>query len=288
MHKELRRGVTVLAATVAALVVPATTVSAFGPPLYKSTVSLSAVGNLPSVGGEAYSFAEFGNEVNLTGTKLGSVVVTMSTWGCQTGHWFSHDCGSLPGSSFSESITFNIYNPPNFGSAVPGSLIATRTGTFTIPYRPSANFTHCNGSNAGKWWDKKIATCLNGKALNITFSFGITLPTTDVVFGIAYNTTHYGYSPIGESAPCFTSSGGCGYDSLNIALSQDPTNVTAGSDRYPGTVYQNGAFASDYCDTGAAGTNLFRLDSPSATCWGVNSPFTNPPFYIPAVMFMHS
>jgi hypothetical protein len=46
----------------------------------------------------------------------------------------------------------------------------------------------------------------------------MTLHSTDVVFRIAYNTTHFGYAPIGESASCYGTSGGCGFDSLNVAL----------------------------------------------------------------------
>jgi hypothetical protein len=293
MRKALIRGAIGLS-TVAALIIPATVVVASGPPLYNSTLSLSSVGNLPSVGAEAYSFNEFGNEVNLTGVKLGKVTVMMSSWGCVTGHWNSGDCGTPSGSTFNEPITFNIYNPPALNSDVPGTLIATRTVTFKFPYRPSANYAHCSGGNAGLWWDKALATCFNGKAFDITFSFGIKLPTTDVVFGIAYNTTHYGYAPIGESAACYTSSGGCGYDSLNIALTQDNGtghggNVSAGSDRYPGKVYQNAVYGSDYCDGGTAGVNIFRLDSPTGpSCWGTVSPYTNAPFFIPAVKFAHS
>lgn len=288
MYKSQRLIAAAGVSLLAALIVPATTAAASGPPLYKSTVALSTVGNLPSVGGEAYAFSEFGNEVGLTGVNLGKVVVTMSTWACQTGSWNLGNCGTTPGATFTEPITFNIYAPPAFGSATPGNLIATRTATFTIPYRPSANYTHCTGANAGKWWDSLLAKCLNGKVVNIAFTFGVTLPSTDVVFGIAYNTTHYGYNPIGQDAPCYTASGGCPYDSLNIALTQDPTNVTAGSDRYPGTVYQN-AIASEYCDQGAAGAGFFRLDSPaSPSCWGVNAPYTSSPFYIPAVLFKHA
>jgi hypothetical protein len=285
MNRPLRSVAAVGILVVAALTASASSAAAGSTPLYNSTIHLGKVGNLPSVGAEAYSFNEFGNEVTLTGTKLANVVLTMSTWGCQTGHWYSGDCGTAPGATFTEPITFNIYNRPTVGSDVPGTLIATRTKTFSIPYRPSANYTHCTGANAGKWWDSTPGVCLNGKAVNITFSFGVRLHTTDLVFGIAYNTTHYGYSPIGQSAPCFTASGGCGYDSLNIALSQDPTNVTAGSDRNPGTVYQNAVYGSDYCDGGTAGTGFLRLDSPgAASCWGVNSPYTSAPFYIPAVL----
>jgi hypothetical protein len=281
-----------LAAGIAAIGIaaaPATVASASGPPLYNSAMAPASVGNLPSVGPEAYAFSEFGNQVTLTDTHIGKVTVMLSTWGCQTGHWNTGNCSTAPGTKFPATITFNIYNAPTDG-VHPGSLIASLTKPFNIPYRPSANYTHCNGANAGKWWDGPMATCFNGKAVDITFGFGrLNLPSTNVVFGIAYNTTHYGYNPIGESAPCFNSAGGCGYDSLNIALSQDPTNLTAGSDPNFGTVFQNSSIGGEYCDGGAAGTGSFRLDSPaSPSCWGAGNDPTLPPYYIPAVLLAHS
>src|ERR1700694_1685253 len=88
-----------------ALIVPATTVSAAPQPqLYNSTVPVASVGNLPSVGAEAYSFKEFGNEVNLVGNHLTTVTVTLSSWGCQTGSWYAHNCGTIAGSTFTEPI----------------------------------------------------------------------------------------------------------------------------------------------------------------------------------------
>ena len=126
--------------------------------------------------------------------------------------------------------------------------------------------------------------CLNGKAANITFAFGgVSLPA-NVVFGISYNTTHYGYSPIGESAPCFSTTQGCFYDSLNIALTQDPTNVTAGSDPGPtGTVFLYANELSAYCLGGPAVVGVFREDSPGHGCWSLGAENTRP-YYIPAVL----
>ncbi|MEY2406529.1 MAG: hypothetical protein QOG39_1445, partial [Acidimicrobiaceae bacterium] len=90
-----------------------------------------------------------------------------------------------------------------------------------------------------------------------------------VIYGIAYNTTHYGSAPIGESAACYSTTAGCGYDSLNIALSGGPT---AGTDVDPNGIYQNAAFGGEYCDS-AGGVNVFRADTG---CWGG---------YVPAVRF---
>lgn len=191
--------------------------------------------------------------------QLSSVTVTLSSWGCQTGHWFSGDCASSPGARFAIPITFNVYSPSANNTA--GALLGTRTQTFQVPYRPSAS-VRCPG---GEWFDGSQG-CFNGLAHNITFNFSgqhLQLPNT-VVYGISYNTSHYGPHPIGEAAACFTSSAGCPYDSLNIALS--PT-VRVGSKPFPNTVYQNAVFAGDYCDNGLAGVGTMRLDSPTVPCW---------------------
>ena len=226
-------------------------------------------GNLPSVGGEAYSFNEFGDEVVFAGSarKLNTVTITLSSWACQQGTWVDKDCVTARGATFSWPITLNIYGASVQDGATfrPGTLITTVTKTFSVPYRPTANLQHCNGTNQGKWWNKVDTTCYNGKAANVTFNFkslGLTLPA-DVVLGIAYNTTHYGYAPIGESASCYGTAAGCPYDSLNIGLGPA---VTVGSKPYVDTVFQNAAYSADYCDATPV-VGVFNLDSPTSTCW---------------------
>lgn len=235
--------------------------------IYSSLVSSPLHGNMPSVGAEAYAFKELGNAVNFSTSKnrkLSSATVTMSSWGCQSGSWNGGNCLTTSGATFTAPITFNIYNTNDGVTA--GTLIASATQTFAIPYRPSAS-PKCTGADTGKWYDNALKTCFNGLATNITFGFaGTTLPNS-VVYGIAYNTTHYGYAPIGESASCFTASGGCGYDSLNIALSNEPTNVSAGTDVNPGAIWQNSDLAIEYCDNGLGGLGTFRLDSLTSACW---------------------
>jgi hypothetical protein len=260
---------------------PSLAVASAPPPVGSSTIYSSVPnplpGNLPSEGAEAYAFNEFGDQIAFSGTArvLDNVVLTLSSWGCQSGHWYSGDCSTTPGATFSEPITFNIYGV-NLDNS-PGSLIASTTQTFVIPYRPSADGVHCTG---GRWYDG--TTCFNGLATNVTFDFsslGVTLPDK-VIYGIAYNTTHYGYSPIGESAACYASAGGCGYDSLNIAFLTDsagtPLPPTVGTNVDPNTIYQNSPYGSQYCDGGLAGTGTFRLDSPTSGCWAG---------YTPAVLF---
>lgn len=259
-------------------------------------------GNIPSLGFEATSASEAGNEITLTrAATVGSVQVTMSSWGCQTGTGTS--CVTTAGSTFSEPITLNIYNAPASdpasqsdipGSGLPGSLIATVTKTFNIPYRPSANNTKCTGSEAGDYFYKPLKECFAGLMTNITFTaLHANLPRT-IVFGIAYNTSDYGQVPYGDATACHASTSGCGYDSLNVGLSEDPDNLQKGSDTDPGAFWWNTTFAGFYCDGGNAGTGTFRFDSPSTTpCWGVNedtsdSQYDEAPWYAPAVQFIAS
>jgi hypothetical protein len=261
----------VLAAACAVFAVSTAAASAASTVTYNAAVD-PLPGNLPSVGAEAYAFSEFGDEVTLasgTARKLNTVQVTMSSWGCQQGNWVNKDCVTSPHATFSVPITMNIYNAtstaPGITPVLAGSRIATVTKTFAIPYRPTANLQHCNGPDLGKWWQKASNTCFNGKAANISFNFkslGLTLPST-VVIGISYDTSHYGYSPIGESPACFSTEAGCAYDSLNIALGPA---VTVGSKPYPDTVFQNAAFGSEYCDATPL-TGVFNLDSPTSACW---------------------
>jgi hypothetical protein len=206
--------------------------------VYSSLVSSPLHGNMPSVGAEAYAFNEFGNAVTFAPSKnrsLSSAVVTMSSWGCQSGHWNTGDCVSTKGATFSESITFNVYTSD--GSA----KIASATQTFAIPYRPSASAKCADG----RWFDSALKACFNGFATNITFNFaGGTLPDA-VVFGITYNTSGYGSSPFGYSNPCNATPAGCPYDSLNIALSEEPTDISAGSDTTPGSVWIDGSLTAN-------------------------------------------
>jgi hypothetical protein len=244
-----------------------------GQTIYR-TVQQPLPGNVASYGFEADSASEFGDEVTFAHSqrRLRTVTVTMSSWGCQQGAWFSGDCNTTPGAKFSVPITLNLYNAattaPSVTPVTPGSRIASVTKTFRIPYRPSAS-ARCTGASAGEWFLKHHG-CFNGKAANIVFDFSslhLKLPNT-IVFGVAFNTTHYGYEPIGESAPCFTSSGGCPYDSLNVGLAP---SVKVGSKPYPGTAFQYTSARSSLCD-GTPDLNEFNLDSPTSACWAGNIP----------------
>ena len=268
----MRKWLVAIAMVVILVAVPTSGLAASGTVIYDSTVS-PLPGNLPSVGAEAYAFSEFGDEVSFAtdSRTLKQVTVTLSSWGCEAGHWFSADCETSPGATFSIPITFNIYQVgPN---DTVGAPIATQTQTFEVPYRPSTDSINCTG---GKWYDNASGQCYNGLATNISFDFSsldVQLPDT-VIYGISYNTSHYGPAPIGEATSCYSSSAGCPYDSLNVALSPQ---VVVGSKPHPDTLFQNSSYGSEYCDGGTAGTGAFRLDSPTSACWTG---------YVPAVQFV--
>lgn len=232
---------------------------AFGQVIYNNTQN-PLPGNVDSYGYEASGTSEFGDRVVFapaTGRSLTTATVTMSSWGCQSGYWFSADCVTAPGATFSHPVTLNIYNVAA-GNQV-GTLIGTVTQTFAFPYRPSADNINCTGTDMGKWYDASSNTCFNGRASNISFNLsGLTVPN-QVIFGIAYNTSHYGYSPL-FVAPCQASAGGCGYDALNVGLADPAVYLTVGSNPSPNDAYQYTIFSS--CLNGPI--IPFGLDSG---CW---------------------
>ena len=109
--------------------------------------------NLASYGPEAYAFNEWGPGGTFDGTarKLATSTVTMSSWACESGAWYTNDCLTTPGATYSVPIRFNVYDVGP-GNTV-GSLVATKLQSFNIPFRPSADATNCTGGDIGKWFD---------------------------------------------------------------------------------------------------------------------------------------
>jgi hypothetical protein len=191
------------------------------------------------------------------------VTVAMSSWGCQSGAWSSGDCATTPGATFTHPITLNLYGV--LPSGEPGSLIASVTQSFAIPFRPSAN-PAC--SDTSQWSPNGGTDCFNGLATPIAFNLsgrGVSLPDR-VIVAIAFNTTSYGENPIGTSAACFSTPQGCGYDSLNVGLTGPPS---VGSLPRPVDAYLDSATPGQYCDGGTDGTGTLRLD---AGCWMDTTP----------------
>jgi hypothetical protein len=268
-------GAAVMLAGVVGLISAQPAAAAGGPVTAYSAMPAVIPGNVPSVGFQANQVAELGDQVGLANnsTPLATAHVLMSSWGCQSGSWNTQsppNCITNPGAAFTEPITFNVYAVNNSGPLpAPGALLATKTQTFTIPYRPSADPVNCTGAQSGEWFSG--ASCFNGLAVPITFDFTAGAPVmlpSQVIWTVAYNTTSWGAAPYGTGTACFSSSGGCGYDSLNIGLTN--TGPTVGTDTDPNGLFWNTSTAANYCDGGAGGTNTLR-DDTGPGCW---TPYT--------------
>jgi hypothetical protein len=165
---------------------------------------------------------------------------------------------------FSHPITLNLYGVLVNGE--PESLIASVTQTFNIPFRPSQSAI-CGDR---RWSpDGTLVSCVSGFGKSIQYDLagrGISLPDR-VIIALAYNTQTYGEHPTGTDGP---------YNSLNVALFGAPT---VGSLPRPNDGYGDSQTAGNYCDGGAAGVGVFRLD---AGCWTTTGDSSGVP-YQPAV-----
>jgi hypothetical protein len=216
--------------------------------IYDSTPAGALPGNIPSLGPEAYAFGSLGDKITFANgpRKLSSVVVTMSSWACQQGTWFDKNCVTKPGTTFSQPITLTIWNADHT------QKLASSTQTFAIPYRPSADPSHCTGSSAGKWYDAASATCFNGLASDVSLDFArkVTLPNT-VEYEISYNTRDYGTNPLHVTGP---------YDSLNIGITDGPSVGSTDAQ-----AWTDGAMNAD---ANFAGTPAVQFNT--ARLWKVN------------------
>jgi len=249
---------------------------------------------------EATSTSEFGNEVSLATSQrvLTGATVTMDSWACQSGHWAhtTNDCLTTPGATFSEPITLNIYSvgPAN----TVGPLISSTTQTFNIPFRPS-DTPSCSSPGNGEFLFN--GKCAHGLPVNISFNLGSVAVPDTVIYGFSYNTSGYGPNPYGYATACAQTPEGCGYDSLNVALSSTQ-GPSVGSNPLPGSDFLNSSWNGAYCDNGANGTGFLRWDSVTQvtdgsasslgcvantdSAAGYANPSNNNDYYIPAVQFV--
>jgi hypothetical protein len=258
--------------------------------------------NVFSQGAEAYGFTALGDGFTLagrTGGTLNTVTVVLSSWACQSGSFQYGSgptaCVTTPGATYSMPVTVNVYSVNSSGTSLegvspspaPGTLLATVTQSFNMPYRPSSNFVDCpaTASVSGgyyEWYNAQTQTCQDGIDFAITFdlaSKNVKLPTSEIIVTFSYNTSDYGAAPYGDSTPCHATTEGCFYDSLNISGG-------AGSAAYPGAVLApsvgsvlnvNGIFTEfpsadkALCGTGTAAKNTLALDA-SPGCYTGNHP----------------
>ena len=254
--------------------------------IYDSTLS-PLPGNQASQCFECAQATQIGGQVAFsTGSPrlLDDVVVTLSSWHCQSGA--DATCVTTPGATFPTPLTLNVYKV-GAGNTV-GALIKSVTQTFNIADRPTSvpsPATVCGGDDTA-WYDAADGSCNHGIATNVTFNFGHSVLPNQVIYGLELRTSDYGDpalgGPLGTATACHSTTEGCGYDSLNVALSSEPPSPSVGSDPVTNSIYWNTGTASNYCDGGTGGSGTFRLDQG---CWGVNPPYTSAPYYVPAVRF---
>jgi hypothetical protein len=231
--------------------------------------------NVASEGPEAYSFSQLGDGLALAGAvggKLDTVTVVMASWACQSGTWYAGTCVTKAGATYSMPITVNVYSVVSGTSLqgaslspAPGTLLATMTQTFALPYRPSTSAANCTG---GAWYDAKAETCFNGIAAPITFnlsSLKVTLPS-QIIVGVVYNTSDYGPSPYGDGTACHATTQGCFYDSLNISTDSNEGFYQAiGSVLDVDGIFVDYTNAANSCNASAT-IDVFGLDA-SPGCW---------------------
>jgi hypothetical protein len=218
---------------------------------------------------------EFGDGVNLTQTgNVHTVSWILRSFGCES-RLSATQCVTTPGATFSVPITTNIYAVDPTASTKVGALLGTRTQTFNIPYRPSSAPGRCP-SNVDYFFDTVSGTCANGLGVRVDLTFptgSVALPSP-AIFTITFNTTTFGYSPIGTSTACWTSSGNCGYDQLNISASTlggpvgsayDPNSVFQAL-ATPTATYEGG----DCSPTPLYNTSALQIDNG---CWGATTDF---------------
>jgi len=206
-------------------------------------------GNFASFGNEAYSLSEFGGLIELAGAarKNPKVTVAMSSWACQSGGVYQDTCETpKPNRKFKWPITLNLYDVGP-GNTV-GAKIGSVTRTFSLPYRPSKNDPVCvaKGYEAGTWYDAATNHCYHGMAFAITFKPVHVELRQQAIVTVSYNTTNHGPTPVGPAA-CSSTSGGCYYDSLNVAITEPSEGTLSLGSQPTKALYLSSTWPAMYC-----------------------------------------
>ncbi len=260
-------GARLVAAVLLALAAMAATAATAGAEVIYDNIPSPLPGNFASYGNEAYSVAEFGGEVGLAGSarKNPTVTVVMSSWACQRGSWVAENCESgLPKMKrfFKVPVTIKAY-AVGPGNTV-GALLAQRTKTFKMQYRPSGDPVHCTG---GTWYDAADSTCYHGFAFPISLKLKMSTLPSNAIISVSYNTSHHGPAPIGTSA-CNATSAGCPYDSLNIAFSEAPEGTLSLGSNPTEELFVNSTYNAMYCGSEAT----LGTFAPTGSCYEGQQP----------------
>lgn len=268
MSERIPRRVLLIATALAAISAFAfSAASASASEVVYSNVPGTLPGNFASEGFSCCQVKEFGGQVELAGTKRNKPVVevVMSAWACQYGNWSANSCETpLPRKKFRWPLTLSAYEV-GANNAV-GEKLGSETKTFAMPYRPSDEPIHCP-EGEGRWYDAAEATCYHGYAFTVKFPpLNVLRVPKHVIFGISYNTSTAGPSPVGSQA-CNLKSAGCYYDSLNVGVAEPSEHLlTIGGD--PTEPYIESTYAPATCGNTALETEF----GPAGACWEGDQP----------------
>jgi hypothetical protein len=216
----------------------------------KAAIAYNNIGAIPpnvvSIGFEANAINEFGNYIILNPSEIPLENITSAILVLSSQETHS-DFPTYPAEGFNHIIQINFYQPNTSSTPVSaGPLIYSASKAFTVPWKPENN----GSCPAGRWYAPD-GNCYSGIAFQAIFNFSspASLPNP-VIFGVAYNTQHYGTCPMGIHGP---------WDSLNLGLASNPPSV--GENAVNGTVFLNSDNPATYNDGGAGGVGVFRMDS---------------------------
>ena len=236
-------------------------------------IQVPAPVSLPSLGYEATSTKEFGDDIYLAGTArhLVSTTVALANWALQSTPTNVAFCAANPSScsatGFRHPITMNVYSVDRSAPVPkPGTLLGSVTQTVDIRWRPEDDPSCDTPADPptvpvavlNHQYRGSDGICHSGYITNVTLDLtaaNITVPD-EIIVGIAYNTTHYGSPALGGA--------GGPYDSLNVALVPAPTT---GVDVNLDDVFWNTSYAGFYTDHNAV-PGVFQQD----TLWTSQQP----------------
>jgi hypothetical protein len=244
---DVRRAAGWAASLVVAAGIPATACgTAFAKSVIWSNIPSSMPGNVASVSLEAASSAEFGGKVKFSAGrwKNPKVTVLMSSWACQEGAWFDHNCVTQKGAKFEWPITVSVYAMGAHNA--PGAEIGAASKVVMIPYRPSTSKICNSTEEQGGWYDKKEEACYDGVAAKIAIPLKIAELPTEAIIGVSYDTSDFGVEPQ-RPKPCNATEAGCPYDSLNVGAEDA---LPEPDFPLPNWAYLSTEYEPYYCESG--------------------------------------
>lgn len=204
---------------------------------------------------------------------LGKVTVGMSS---RTP--YSDWSDSYPRNGYEHPFTLNLYEVDKSGDdPAVGELIASKTKTATVPWRPKGNQSPKCKEAGGGWG----SLCWGGRSFTVTFDMSRVEGTDnlpdEIIYGIAFNTETSGNSPIGEPGPYNELAvqtnivegevGRGNEDDDNIAVAPDP-----GTDVEDDHYYWDTEGPPEFLATGDTFERIEYFTCPSPFCTSTRPP----------------